>query len=331
MPINVEIQELVEKRSKYINKDLVNFGENNKLAKDSCEILEDILKRVKLLSNDPAFYVDEYFSDLKKRIDLTREEYIQLIEKNYIEILDKVIESEKECKIKGERKKHDLTKMIQNIENKLSNLNESLKLPDFTKDNEWKRIRFDVAKDIQNIEDEIENYKCELLLYKDFDFIPIEINQNNNFGNFHVRNVEIGKVNMVLNNFSYLKPENSESLNFIESRESCFVKDIPWIIRTRLEKKSDEDYLAFYIAPKCDNKRINNIPISAKLIQKIHQIETRKTTICNEIAFSSKFEKIVGVGLRNFISKKEIINPLNGFYNKENDSIFLQAIVKILS
>ena len=82
LPINDEIQELIKTRNKYVNIDAIDFGENNKLAKDSCILLENILKQAKTLSNDPANYIHEHFSILKNEIDQTKEEYIQKIEKN---------------------------------------------------------------------------------------------------------------------------------------------------------------------------------------------------------------------------------------------------------
>ena len=49
-----------------------------------------------------------------------------------------------------------MAKLIKETENKLKKWNESLKLPDFTKDDEWKSVKFDAANEIQMIKDEME-------------------------------------------------------------------------------------------------------------------------------------------------------------------------------
>ena len=251
--MNDEILKLISKRTKYLNIDLVNFGENNNLAKESCELLEASLKEAKLLSNDPANYVHEYFSNLKNKIDQTKEDYIQTIEIKHEEIINQVIGLENECKAMVEKKVDDFAKFINETENKLKKWNESLKLPDFTKDDEWKSIRFDAAKEIQTIEDEMEKCKNDLLLNKDYEFIPIDIVKDNNFGDFYVRKiVEIGKINMVINDFSSLKSEKSDSSTYIESNET-FIKGLPWILITRIElidylsEYGDDEMLAFYV------------------------------------------------------------------------------------
>jgi hypothetical protein len=107
LPINEEIQELVNSRTKYLNLDLVKFGLNNKLARDSCELLDAALNEAKLLSNDPANYVHEYFSNLKNKIDQTKEDYIQTIEIKHEEIINQVLEFENECKAMVEKKVDD--------------------------------------------------------------------------------------------------------------------------------------------------------------------------------------------------------------------------------
>ncbi len=52
----------------YVNVNNVELRENNRLARGACESLEIVLKEAKVLFNDPANYVHEYFSDLKNKI-----------------------------------------------------------------------------------------------------------------------------------------------------------------------------------------------------------------------------------------------------------------------
>jgi hypothetical protein len=199
------------------------------------------------LSNDPENFVHEYFSNLKNKIDQTKEEFIQKIEIKHEEIINQVIGLENECKANVKQKVGDLAKLIKETENKLKKWNESLKLPNFTKDDEWKSVRFDAANEIQMIKDEMEIYMNDLLANKDYQFSPIDIKDNNNFRNFYVRKiVKTRKINMVLNNFSSLK---SDSLTYNDSNETI-INGLPWIIGTKLKLKEDKEYLAFFFGPK---------------------------------------------------------------------------------
>ncbi len=320
---NEEIKKLIEEKNKYINIDSVKFGENNILGRDSCKLFKDILRRAKFLSNDPAFYVDEYFSKLKNKIDLTKEEYIQMIEEHYEIIINEVIELEKECKLNAKNKVNNLAKLIEETEYILNKWNESLKLPDFTRDNEWKSIRFDAAKEIKRIEDEIEKCQDDLLLNRVYEFLPIPVIDENNFGNFYVRNVDVGNISMLVDNFSKLGKIP------VESKEFC-IKGIPWVIKTKLETKDKYDYLGFYVGPNCDIERIKSNPIDTKCTLKICQNEARKTESIKRENFSHKFESPIGRGFC-FIAKEEILNLSNGFYNKETDLILLDATIQVIN
>lgn len=68
--------------------------------------------------------------------------------------------------------------------------------------------------------------------------------------------------------------------------------------------------------------------IGTKLWLKIKQNEIRKTGRDFEGTFYTHGNLI---GKRSFCSKEDILDPLNGVYNKKNDSILLEATIKILS
>ena len=71
-------------------------------------------------------------------------------------------------------------------------------------------------------------------------------------------------------------------------------------------------------------------PITAKILLKIVQNEPKRVNFISKRNFTYKFDKSNGYGFTNFISKQEILNPLNGIYNQEKDSIQIEAVVKIL-
>jgi hypothetical protein len=72
--------------------------------------------------------VHEYFSQLKNKIDLTKEQYIEMIEEKYDLIIQEVIQLENECKLNAKNKVNDLAKLIEEMEIKLNKRNESLKI-----------------------------------------------------------------------------------------------------------------------------------------------------------------------------------------------------------
>jgi hypothetical protein len=112
-----------------------------------------------------------------------------------------------------------------------------------------------------------------------------------------------------------------------------------------IDIKDNNNFRNFYVRKIIETRKINMVlnnfsslksdslnPINTKLILKIHQNEARKTN------FKEKYQSIYytfnesrGRGTYNFCSKEDKLDPSNGFYNKENDSILLQATVKILS
>ena len=109
-----------------LNKESFIFGLNNKLAKDSCEILKPVLDEAKLLSKDPANFVHEFFSDLKYQINLEKEQTVKKIEEKYEKIMNEVLEFEKECKFQAINKVINLDRIVQEADNTLKKWNESL-------------------------------------------------------------------------------------------------------------------------------------------------------------------------------------------------------------
>ena len=89
LTVHEEIQKLIDKKNNFVNKNFIDFGVNNRLARDSCEILQSILDEAKLLSNDPVYFVHEFFSDLKNEIDQKKEEYVEKIEEKYETIMNR--------------------------------------------------------------------------------------------------------------------------------------------------------------------------------------------------------------------------------------------------
>jgi len=358
-------------------------------------MLKSILDEAKLLSNDPVNFIHEFFSDLKNEIDLKKEESVAKIEDEYEKIINEVLEVEKECKIKAKNKAIDLEKMVQEIDYTLKKWNESVNQLDFdSKDDEWKSIRFEAAKEIQKLEDEMDKFKDELFLNKKYSFQPSKNSKDDKyFGEFYAKNYEIGKISMVLNNFSSFEGE-------IDSNKTI-IKDLGWIIKADFD---DEDgYFLFSLFPKSvddedalndeddddddtdnddldtddsddkndsdtddtndsdtddsDNddddddddeddydyddyderirkilsKKLEKNPVEAEFVFRIRPREARKSNLVNDYYKSDHIFDCSGGFAYGFGTDVTIMNPLNGLYNKDADSILMEATIKILS
>jgi DNA polymerase III psi subunit len=75
---------------------------------------------------------------------------------------------------------------------------------------------------------------------------------------------------------------------------------------------------------------LKNNPIDTKLTFKIIQNEAKKVKLNLETTKYHKFENSNGYGVL-FHSKEQLLNPNNGIYNRKNDSILIEAIIKILN
>jgi hypothetical protein len=308
-------------------------------------MLKSILDEAKLLSNDPVNFIHEFFSDLKNEIDLKKEESVAKIEDEYEKIINEVLEVEKECKIKAKNKAIDLEIMVQEIDYTLKKWNESVNQLDFdSKDDEWKSIRFEAAKEIQKLEDEMDKFKDELFLNKKYSFHPRR-DSDYFFGYFCAQNYEIGKISLVLNNFSIFDTKMN-----IKS-EKTIIKDLGLIIRSSYifkelffsvnfdddDDDDDDDDNDNDVDDGDDEDGDYFDPVrcvaNVELIIKIHQREARKTNFVNYYHKSNDILVSHGriPGGKTFGTKEDIMNPLNGIYNKETDSILLEAKIKILS
>jgi len=261
-------------------------------------------------------------------------------------------------------------------------------------DDEWKSIRFEAAKEIQKLEDEMDKFKDELFLNKKYSFQPSKNSKDDKyFGEFYAKNYEIGKISMVLNNFSSFEGE-------IDSNKTI-IKDLGWIIKADFD---DEDgYFLFSLFPKSvddedalndeddddddtdnddldtddsddkndsdtddtddsdtddsDNddddddddeddydyddyderirkilsKKLEKNPVEAEFVFRIRPREARKSNLVNDYYKSDHIFDCSGGFAYGFGTDVTIMNPLNGLYNKDADSILMEATIKILS
>jgi len=172
--------ELIKRKNDFVNINSVDFGENNALARDACDIFENVLKEAKQLSQSPLNYIENIFTCLKNDIDLVKEHYIKMIQINHARIINQLYDLENECKRNNEYLVNDLAVVVREAELKLNEWNKIVNVPNFNQEPDWKKIRFDAAKEIRIIKDEIDRYQDNLLVNK-----RIEFTQEPVFNNFH--------------------------------------------------------------------------------------------------------------------------------------------------
>ena len=147
----------------------INFGTNNERAKIELNNLEKLINEADPLTRDHLIYINDFFGELKHKIDLTREHYIKLINGNHERIMNQVIECENECKSNAENKLlSTLNKSLQQTRNNLNQWKQSLKVPDFTKDSEWNTIRLAASKENEKTKNLMTKCRNHLLLNTEY-------------------------------------------------------------------------------------------------------------------------------------------------------------------
>lgn len=232
---------------------------------------------------------------------------------------------ENEANEKSKNKSKALDEAISMCKNQLTAWNKTLTTPNFNFDSDWKIIKFSVEREMEKIQYLLERYQSDLLLNKQYEF---QLNPSN-FGNFKVKNKEIvdenrleGTIKMVVNEFSSFKTEKIQRF----SKNYCIINNISWNIETRIEENDTHDLsLGFYVKPD----GLGDKPVNTKITLQIIQYETKATMLTLKGSFDHVFSEESRRGFKNFILLREIIDPLNGIYDKINDSITLEANIKI--
>ena len=323
-----KINKLIEISQKYINIDSINFGSRNKKAREFCSNLESILSKAEVIINDPYFYIEEYFAKLKNEIDLAKEKQIQMIEDNHDRLLKEIKEMENEASKKVEKKHQVFDQIIAKSKFNLDYWNETLMTPDFNLDSEWKEIEFEAEREMEKLSYLMEKYQSDLLLNKSYEFHP----NPENFGNIEVKNKEIldenrleGTIRMIIDDFSTFRKKIDE---YYWSKDYCIINNISWTMNAEIQETDTNDLcLGFYVSPIT----LGDIPVNTKITFKIIPHEVKQTISTLQGTVEHKFSKNLGFGFHEFILLKEILDPENGIYDYTNDSITIEANIKVLS
>lgn len=328
-PRDVKTTKLIE-----INSEL-NFGENNFKAKKECEFLDDLINQSECLIQEPVSFINDYFSCLKYKINLKKQEFIAVIEENYDKVIKEIVKFEIKCKLEAKNKMTDFNDALTTSKLKLDAWIKELKVPNFSKDKQWKNISLKSKQETERVKYLLANFQNELLLYKDYKFQPKQIIDNNNFGEFLTEDIERieenrseAKFQLVINDFSSF----IEKGDLRESIDYCLIRKIPWRLRAVIHKNKDFDNaLGFGFYPDIELKKLKSNPINTEVRMRVAQKENfhfKKDLVRH---FNHRFDKNQASGDPYFVLLKDIMDQSNGIYDEANDSITLEALVKVLN
>lgn len=91
-PIGKSLEILLE-----LNIEYINLGKDYFSISDNCKLFGDLLDRFDKIKNDPETRIKEEISEIKNKVDLRREELKQEIDKESLEMIEKLDDFEKDC------------------------------------------------------------------------------------------------------------------------------------------------------------------------------------------------------------------------------------------
>ena len=157
---NRPLESLLEKEI-----DSINLGDKYNSARDKCEQLERMLEHFIRIRNDPEVEISAVIKDLKNMVDLRREEMKEEIDKESLEMIEKLDEFEKECKSNAESMKSDseLDKKLKTWSNDLKQWQQSLN--SFKRNaNKWKAILIESSSHLKKLQSEVCKFNENLFL-----------------------------------------------------------------------------------------------------------------------------------------------------------------------
>lgn len=148
-------------------------GEAYKNAKISFDIFNSKLESLELINKDPAFFIDQYFSDLINDVDLRREEYKLEIDNYCDQIINDLSISKSIC-FENVLNKHVECEELPYFKNLAETFRKDFKMLDIN-ENRWKSIESKSKILINKIDHELKEMKNYLLLNKLYEFKQPEI------------------------------------------------------------------------------------------------------------------------------------------------------------
>ena len=151
--------------------DIINSGGHlNEIQKnlyDDFRDLESIVNNYDRLNSDVLIY--DFFSNLRNKVDLHREQLIEKIHLKSDEIIRQLSEKENEYKLNAQKLQKISLDNLKNVD--MVEINQQIRFP-VLNNIKPTELSNKIKKCIEKIKKEIDKYQNELLFYKRLDFIP---------------------------------------------------------------------------------------------------------------------------------------------------------------
>ncbi|RNA39254.1 ubiquitin carboxyl-terminal hydrolase 7 isoform X1 [Brachionus plicatilis] len=268
-------------------------------------------KNAQLYKNNTEYHMDKCYEKLKNEIDVRREEL-----KEFEQTFDKIKSLEKEIKnfkIEDNAKINDQIEMNRDLRNKivggidlLENLEETVKESYYGLQNYDGNI---MVIDIADLFGELYlRKKINTILYK------------NNLEIDDFKRSE-ATIQFVIYDFDKLKNQNQTS-------KTCILRNLEWsILAKEITENNEKNYLEFYLC--CNSKgELKELSVNVDVeLRILHINHPYKDLIRN---FKQLFTiDLTTWGYRSFLTTKEIMNPISGYFDAKYNYITLQAYLKV--
>lgn len=306
--------------------------DNNRIARESCKQLRSVVNQSELLQSESTQIIDEYFAKLKEEIDAKKELYIKMINDDHEKIIKEMEQLQANCKLESETKKAAIDAKLKTSVHKLEEWNEELKIQDYIHNEYWKDVVIRSQQEIDLIQYLYKKYRDDALLHKEFKFAARAVVNDNHFGELAISDVERLNENrseatfqLKIDDFYFFKDEfdSRETINF------SMIKNIPWRIEAKIERTKDLHIgLGFYVYPDVDDEQLAANPVNTETTFRI--IPHRDDATKLEKTLTHKFENNLGHGFSPICLLRELLDSKSGLYDSVNDSITLEAHLKVL-
>ena len=161
---------------------------------------------IESIDKDPENYIYEYFEDIKRQVDLRREDLKEKVDKYSDETIKTINNAQKTC----QKLAKEVNKLSKDFEDSKKELNELIRHFDTFKisDEKFQEIKENVSDLKSKFKRMLTTYKSSLINDKDYTFRFEEVQISNVFGKFE-------EVNLILIFYNFLNKLNAKKLTFI--------------------------------------------------------------------------------------------------------------------
>jgi hypothetical protein len=282
------------------------FDECKQLIKET----KESAAKIEAMANDSESFIYEYFTDLKNKVDLRREELKLKIDENSDQLVQSIEESQSKC-TQLSRENKLIKETFDESNKKLNKLIEEFNIFEFN-DKKFEGLKKEADALRINFDKMTADYKISLLNNKKFSFEFEEADISDVFGKI----IEIDDENraeatfqLMIEDFTKFKEMKDGKL----STYACIVRNMPWKILAK-SKQTDkgESELGFYLQCNTESKSTNWSVRAVAELHLVHQTDPEKNLIKKIEHLFCFGEK--GWGYHSFIAMKEILEQEKGLF-----------------